>query len=105
MAISSVRAKLNGTWYTLTYDSTSSSYKATVTAPGATSFRQTGGYYNVEVEATNTAGTTISTSGTSLAGLRLVVKENVVPVITITSPSSGAYVINNKPNIVCTVVD
>lgn len=105
MAISTVRAKVNGTWYTLAYDSASSSYKATVTAPGATSFRQTGGYYNVEIEATNTAGTTFTTNGTSLSGLRLVVKEKVVPVITITSPSAGAYVINNKPNIVCTVVD
>ena len=105
MAISSVRAKVNGTWYALAYDSASGAYKATVTAPGATSFKQSGGYYNVEIEATNTAGTTFTTSGTSLAGLRLVVKETVVPVITITSPSSGAYVANNKPNIVCTVVD
>ena len=105
MAIASVRAKLNGTWHTLTYDSTSGAYKATITAPGATSFKQTGGYYNVEIEATNTAGTTFTTNGTSLAGLRLVVKETVAPVITIVSPTSGAYVTNNKPPITCTVVD
>ena len=105
MAISTVRARVNGTWHTLTYDSTASSYKATVTAPGATSFKQLGGYYNVEIEATNTAGTTFTTDGASLSGLRLVVKETVAPVITITSPSSGAYVTNNKPSIVCTVVD
>lgn len=105
MAISSVRAKVNGTWYTLTYDSASSSYKATITAPGATSFKQSGGYYNVEVEATNTAGTKFSTTGSTLAGLRLVVKETIAPVITIVSPASGAYVNNNKPSIVCTVVD
>lgn len=105
MAIASVRAKLNGTWHTLTYDSTSSAYKATITAPGATSFKQTGGYYNVEIEATNTAGTTFTTNGTSLTGLRLVVKETVAPVITIVSPTSGAYVTNNKPPITCTVVD
>ena len=105
MAIASVRAKLNGTWYNLTYDSASGAYKATVTAPGATSFKQSGGYYNVEIEATNTAGTTFTTNGAALSGLRLVVRETVVPVITITSPSAGAYVTNNKPPIVFTVVD
>ena len=105
MAIASVRAKLNGTWYTLTYDSTAAAYKATVTAPGATSYKQSGGYYNVEIEATNTAGTTFTTNATSVAGLRLVVKETVAPVITIVSPASGAYVTNNKPPIVCNVVD
>ena len=80
MAISSVRARLNGTWYNLTYDSTSGAYKATVTAPGATSYKQTGGYYNVEIEAINTAGTVFTTDGSSLTGLRLVVKETVIAI-------------------------
>ncbi len=105
MAIASVRAKVNGTWYTLAYDSASGTYRATITAPGATSFRQAGGYYDVEIEATNTAGTTFTTNGGSLSGLRLVVRETIVPVITIVSPSAGAYVTNNKPPIVCNVVD
>lgn len=105
MAISQVRANVNGTWYTLTYDSASGAYKATITAPGATSFNQTGGYYSVQVQATNTAGTTATVSGADLDGLRLVVKERVAPVITIVSPSSGAYVTNNKQPIVFNVVD
>lgn len=105
MAISSVRARVNGTWYTLTYNSTAAAYQATITAPGATSFRQTGGYYNVEIEAKNIAGTIATTSGFTLTGLRLVVKETVVPVITIVSPSAGAYVTNNKQPISCNVVD
>lgn len=105
MAIKTVRAQVNGTWYTLTYDSASGAYKATITAPGATSFNLSGGYYNVVVEATNDAGTSATADGATLSGLRLVVKERVAPVITILSPSSGATVTNNKQPVVFTVVD
>lgn len=105
MAISQVRAKVNGTWYTLTLNSSTGKYEASITAPGATSYSQSGGYYNVEVEATNTAGTKGTADGSTLTGLRLVVKERVAPVITILSPSSGAYVTNSKQPVVFTVVD
>lgn len=105
MAIASVRAQINGTWHTLTYNSATGAYEATITAPGATSYNQSGGYYNVTVEATNTAGTVGTANGSTLEGLRLVVKERVAPVITILSPSSGAYVINSKQPVVFTVVD
>lgn len=105
MAISSVRAQVNGTWYTLTYDSTSGAYKGTITAPGSTSYNRTGGYYDVIVEATNTAGTKTTATGTELAGLKLVVKETVKPVITIKSPSKGAYVTTGTPSISVEVVD
>ena len=105
MAISTVRAQVNGTWHTLTYDSASGSYKATITAPGQTSYHQSGGYYNVKIEATNTAGTKGSADATLLTGLQLVVKERVAPVISILSPSNGAYVTNNKQPIVFNIVD
>jgi hypothetical protein len=105
MAISTVRAQVNGTWHTLTYDSASGSYKATITAPGQTSFRQTGGYYNISVEATNTAGTKGTANASTLTSLRLVVKEKVAPVITILSPASGAFVTNNKQPVVFNIVD
>lgn len=105
MAIASVRAQINGTWHTLTYDSASGTWKATITAPGATSFNQSGGYYNVTVEAANEAGTKATADGATLNGLRLVVKERVAPVITILSPTSGAVVTNNKQPVVFTVVD
>ena len=105
MAISQVRAKVNGTWYTLTLNSGTGKYEATITAPGATSYNQSGGYYNVTVEATNTAGTKGTADGSTLTGLRLVVKEKVAPVITIMSPSSGAYVTNSKQPVVFTIVD
>ena len=105
MAIKQVRAQLNGTWYTLTLNSSTGKYEATVTAPGATSYNQTGGYYNVTVEATNTAGTVTTVNASNLDGLKLVVKERVKPVITILSPSGGAYVTNSKQPVVFTVVD
>lgn len=104
MAISTVTATINGQTYTLTHGS-GNTWTATITAPGATSRQQSGGYYNVSVAATNTAGTTGSADGSTLAGLRLVVHETVKPVITILSPTSGAYIISNKPPITWTVVD
>lgn len=105
MAIQTVRAQVNGTWHTLTYNDDNGRWEATITAPGATSHNQPNGYYNVTVEATNTAGTQATASGTTMEGLRLVVKETVAPVITIVSPSNGARVTNNKQPVVFTVTD
>lgn len=105
MAIATVRAQVNGTWHTLTYNSATGAYEATITAPGATSYNQNGGYYNVTVEATNDAGTVGTADASTLSGLQLVVRERVAPVITILSPSSGAYVTNNKQPVVFTITD
>ena len=105
MAISQVRAQINGTWYTLTLSGTANTYTATITAPGSTSYTKTGGYYDVTVEATNTAGTVTTQNASGLAGLKLVVREKVAPVITILSPTSGAAVINNKQPVTFTVTD
>lgn len=108
MSIASSRIKINGSWYNLTYNSTTGKWTASITAPGATSYNQTGHYYACEVEATNTAGTvkTVDTSDATVgSALKLVVKETVVPVITITSPTSGAYVTNNKQPIIMTLID
>lgn len=89
MAITQVRARINGTWHTLTYNSAAGKYEATITAPGATSYHQNGGYYNVTVEAVNDAGTTATADGSTLDGLRLVVREKVAPVITTSRPLPG----------------
>lgn len=104
MAISQVRAQVNGQWYTLTLQE-NGRYEASITAPGATSFNQPGGYYNVTVEATNTAGTAGTADAGTVEGLKLYVKEKVPPVISILSPSSGAYVTNNKQPVVFTITD
>ena len=105
MAITQVRAQINGTWYTLTATGTKGKYTAQITAPGATSYNQPGGYYSVTVEATNTAGTTGSADASTLEGLKFYVEERVAPVITILSPSDGAYVSNNQQPVVFTVTD
>ena len=104
MAIQQVRAQVNGQWYTLTSQA-NGKYETSITAPGATSFNQPGGYYNVTVEATNTAGSTGTANASTLDGLKLYVKEKVPPVITILSPSGGAYVTNNKQPVVFTITD
>lgn len=105
MAIKTVRAQINGSWHTLTYNSGTGKWEATITAPGATSFNQPGGYYNVTVEATNDAGTTGTADASAIHDLKLYVRERVAPVITILSPTNGAYLSNNQPTVIFTVVD
>lgn len=105
MAIQTVRAQVNGTWYTLTKNSSTGKYEANITAPTTSSYNQPNHYYNVTVEATNTAGTTVSANGTTLTGLQLVVKEKTAPIITITAPTAGSTLTNNKPTITWTVTD
>lgn len=105
MAIQTVQAIINGQSYTLALNSATGKYEATITAPGKTSYNQSGGYYNVQIKATNDAGTVGSADASTLDGLKLYVKEKVAPVIAILSPSSGAYVSNSKQPVVFTVVD
>lgn len=88
MAISRVRAKFNGTWYTLTRNSSTGAYEVTLT-PTASSTNQPGGYYNVEVEATASDGTTATASGSTMTSLRLVVQDTTPPTLSVTSPSNN----------------
>ncbi len=105
MSISTVKATLNGQTYNLTYDSTLQAWTASLTAPGTTSYNLSGGYYNVEVEATNNAGTRGTADASTNDGCKLVVKETIAPNITIISPTSGAVSTNNKQPITFNVVD
>lgn len=106
MAIASVRIQINGTWTSLQF--VDGAWQAQVNAPGATSYNLPGGYYPITVEATNTAGTTATATTTTPdigPDLELVVKEIVAPVISVLSPTNGAYVANNQQPIVFTVLD
>lgn len=105
MAIKTVKATINGQTYDMTLNSASGKWEATITAPGKTSYNLAGGYYNVSVEATNEAGTKGSADASTVDGLKLVVKETVAPVITIVSPTAGAYVANSKQPGVFNITD
>lgn len=108
MAIKTVQAVVNGQTYTLTLNSDTGKYEATITAPSKSSYNLTGHYYPVTVKATDDAGnsTTATASDATLgSSLQLKVKEKVAPVITITSPTAGAYITSNKPVIKWKVTD
>ncbi len=108
MAVKTVQYIFNEQTYNLTYNSTTKKYEATVTAPSKSSYNQTDHVLGGTIKATDQAGnvTTVdqthSTLGTSL---KLRVKEKVAPVISITAPSSGAYITNTTPTIEFTVTD
>lgn len=108
MSVSTVKAQINGQSYNLTLNSSTGKYESTITAPGTSSYKQSGGYYPVTITATDNAGNvTIADTSTSEIGdsLKLVVKEITPPVITITTPTTGAYITNNKPTIKFNVTD
>lgn len=108
MAVKTVQAIINGVTTTLTLNSSTGKYEATITAPSKSSYTLAGHYYPVTVKATDDAGNTTTkdaTDSTLGSSLQLKVKEKVAPVITITAPTSGAYIANNKPTITWKVTD
>lgn len=109
MAVKTVQAIINGQTHTLTYNSTSKKYEATITAPSGSSWNVNAGhYYPVQLKATDEAGnvtTKADTDATLGDSLKLKVKEKVAPVITITAPTASARLTNNKPTVTFTVTD
>lgn len=109
MAVKTVQAVINGTTVTLTYNSSTGKYEATVTAPSKSSYNvNSGHYYPVTIKATDAAGNTTTKTDTDATlgdSLKLKVKEKVAPVITISSPTAGSYLTNNKPTVKWTVTD
>ena len=109
MAVSSVKALINGQEYILNYNSSTGKYEATITAPATSSYNvNTGHYYAVSVTATDDAGnsTTINDQDVTFGTyMRLHVIEKVPPVLTITYPTSGAAITSNLPTFTWTVTD
>lgn len=108
MAIKTVTATVNGQSVTLTLNEGTGKYEAQLTAPAASSFNLSGGYYPVSIKAVDTAGneTTADSSHSTLGeSLRLFVKEQVKPTIEILAPSAGAYVTTGTPEIRFRVLD
>lgn len=96
MAIKIFQATIDGQSYDLTLiDGETKKYRATPTAPGASSFNLEGGYYPVSIYIKDSAGNDASadhTHSTLGESLRLYAKEIHKPVITILSPTDGSYV-------------
>lgn len=84
MAVKTAQYIFNGQAYNLTYNSTSGKWEATVTAPGKSSYNQSGHKYGGSVTATDEAGnsTTIDQTHSTLgSGLLLRVLEKVAPTL------------------------
>lgn len=108
MAVKTVQVVINGQTHDLVYNPGTGLYEATINAPDKSSFNEAGGYYGVTVIAEDDAGNRTEandTDGTLGEDLKLYVKETTVPVITITSPTDGAFLQSNTPTITWTVTD
>lgn len=108
MSVKNVQAIINGQTYTLSLNSQTGMWEATITSPGKSSYTQDGHYYNVALNATDDAGNISSIDANDLSlgtNLQLKVKEKVVPVIAVTSPTASSRLTNNKPVITWTCTD
>ena len=108
MAVKTVKAIINGSSYDLQYDEGTQSWKATISAPSETSYTQDGHYYPVTIKAEDDAGNvTEKGADDPILGedLQLRVLEKVAPVISITYPTSDAYISTATPQIEWTVTD
>lgn len=107
MAISTVKATINGQEYALTSNG-DGTYSATISTPSTSSFNKPDGYYPVSVTATDDAGNTATVDDSTATigdSLKLVVKETVAPTITVLSPTAGSTIGSAAPTITWNVTD
>ncbi len=108
MSISTVKAEINGIEYNLIYNSSTGKWEASIPAPAASSFNQPDGKFNVQLTATNEAGSSKSIDRSDAefgSVLALKVIEKQPPVITVTSPGTGAYITTATPTVKFRVID
>lgn len=108
MSVARAQAIVNGQTIDLQKNTQTGKWEATVTAPSKSSYTKEGHYYGVVLKAWDDAGnmSTVDVTDTELgASLKLIVKEKVAPVITITYPTASATITNNKPVIKWKVTD
>lgn len=107
MSITTIKAVIDGQTYPLTL-SEDGYYVLAGTAPAESSANEPGGYYGVQIIATDEAGneTTINQEdGTWGEQLRLVAYESVKPTATITYPSSDSRINTCTPTITAQLRD
>lgn len=108
MAISAVKAKINGTTYNLALNEETGAYEAVLTAPNTSSYNEQNHYYPIEVIATDNHGnSTIVNQADAEFGeqLRLYVTEETKPNISVIFPTDDSFITNNKPTISWTCED
>lgn len=106
--IATVTATINGVTHPLIYNSSTSKWGATLTAPSGSSYNKSGGYYNVSLSAADEAGNVSTADATNAeigTNLRLVVKEKVAPTVSIVSPGASAFLTTNMPVITAQLRD
>lgn len=107
-AVASVKAMINGTEYTLTYNSSTDAYEASITAPTTTSWNETDHVFPVSVTAVDVAGnsTTVDADDETFGdSLKLRVKETTKPVVVFMEPTTGSLLGISKPTIRVRVTD
>ena len=105
MAVETVKFTLNGQTYDLAYDSASGQYKATISAPSATSWNEEDHKYAGVVTVTDDAGNTTTATKDDFEALALRVLEKTAPVISVTYPTANAYITSATPKFQWNVTD
>lgn len=108
MSVKTVKLAINGQIYTIPYDASIKKNRKEIDAPSKTSWNEPDHKYAMQVSVEDMAGniTNIDKNNSSFGSKMLLrVLESTPPVLTITKPSSGAYLGSNAVTIEFTATD